>query len=100
MPEATSLTQLEYDVVWLYAIEMYPIETQPGLISVRVTVQHNTPSARPVRFSLERWIPDPALIAGAEAEEDALDAEDAAEAEAQAAADESASSSSGGSSGR
>ena len=99
LPESTGLTQVEYDVEWLYAIETFPIETQPGLISVRVTVQQNTQSARPVYVSLVRWIPDPAMIAEAEAEEDALDAEAAAEAEAQAAADEAAASSEGGGSG-
>ena len=45
---------------WLYAIESEPCQ-QEGLLYVRVTVQADQPAQKyPLKFSLSRWIVDPA----------------------------------------
>ncbi len=54
--------------LWLYSIEVAPLEQQ-GLAAVRVTVtQDLPPELRPVEVSLVRWMRDPAYEANTAAE--------------------------------
>jgi len=69
------------EIGWLYSISRENTE-QEGLLLVCVTVTQDLPAEkRPVRFSLFRWIPDPAAVAAME--------EAVAEAAAEAASAES-----------
>jgi hypothetical protein len=82
-PVATSSQPLDESGEWLYTVEPETIDEQ-GLISIRVTVtQSPEAAARPVLFSLTRWIVDPAVELAAE-EEAALLKQQAADAAAAA----------------
>jgi hypothetical protein len=49
---------------WLYSVEIEPVR-RPGLVAIRVTVQQEeNDNARPLEFSLVRWIRDPRQTSG------------------------------------
>jgi len=77
-----------YDALsdWVYTVEMAAVDGPAGLVSVRLTVSQDPGRfARPVGFSLVRWIPDPGVVL----------AESEADAEAAAAASSSTTSTTG-----
>jgi prepilin-type N-terminal cleavage/methylation domain-containing protein len=48
---------------WVYSVELAAVEGPVGLLSVRVTVEQDPAQfARPVGFSLVRWMPDPGVV--------------------------------------
>lgn len=62
-----------YDALsdWVYTVEMAAVDGPAGLVSVKLTVSQDPGRfARPVGFSLVRWIPDPGVVL-AESEADA-----------------------------
>jgi hypothetical protein len=71
-PDATSDTPVEGSDDWLYTIESEPLEEQAGMLWVSVTVQQD-PSlfVKPAKFTLVRWMADPAVAEAAKAEADA-----------------------------
>ena len=90
LPEATSDTPIEGSEGWLYTIESTPLEEQDGMLKISVTVQQDPiQNAKPAKFTLVRWMTDPAATEAAQAA--------AAEAEAAATAAAATSSSSSGS---
>ena len=57
------IASLGADAPWLYAVDVEQIDQQ-GLISVKVTVtQDPSVAARPIEFSLVRWMIDPTQVA-------------------------------------
>ncbi|MCE9525942.1 MAG: type II secretion system GspH family protein [Planctomycetales bacterium] len=86
-PDSTSETPVEGSEDWLYTLESRPLEEQEGMLWVSVTVQQDSAKyIRPAKFTLVRWMTDPAAI-------------EAAKAEAAAAAEASSATTSGSSSG-
>jgi len=71
-PEAASETPVEGAAGWLSTVESQPLEEQEGMLRVSVTVQqdpaHNT---KPTKFTLVRWMTDPAAIEAAKADAEA-----------------------------
>jgi len=77
-PDSTSETPVEGTEDWLYTLESMPLEEQEGMLWVSVTVQQDSARyIKPAKFTLVRWMTDPAAIEAAKA-----DAAAAAEAEA------------------
>lgn len=81
-PSAVSAAPLDDSGEWIYFVESQQVDEQ-GMLSVKVTVMQ-TPEAiaRPVSFSLSRWIVDPAVEEAAAAEASALKEQAAANAAA------------------
>ena len=83
-PDSTSETPVEGAEDWLYTLESMPLEEQEGMLWVSVTVQQDSARyIKPAKFTLVRWMTDPAAIEAAKAEAAAAAA---AEAEASSAA--------------
>lgn len=60
-PESASETPIEGSEDWLYTIESAPLEEQEGMLRISVTVeQDKSLFVRPARFTLVRWMTDPA----------------------------------------
>ena len=86
-PDPASQTPVDGSTDWLYTIESAPLEEQEGMLRVSVTVEQDPAHyAKPAKFTLVRWMTDPA-------------ATEAAKAEAAAAVDAAAASTSGSTSG-
>jgi type II secretion system protein I len=68
-PEAASDTPVEGAEGWLSTVESQPLEEQEGMLRVSVTVQQDPAhNAKPTKFTLVRWMTDPAAIEAAKAE--------------------------------
>jgi general secretion pathway protein I len=86
-PESASESPIEGSEDWLYTIESAPLEEQEGMLRISVTVeQDKSLFVKPAKFTLVRWMTDPA-------------ATEAAQAAAAAATEEAATSSTSSSSG-
>ncbi len=67
-PESASETPIEGSEDWLYTIESAPLEEQEGMLRISVTVeQDKSLFVRPARFTLVRWMTDPAATEAAQA---------------------------------
>lgn len=65
-PESASETPIEGSEDWLYTIESAPLEEQEGMLRISVTVeQDKSLFVRPARFTLVRWMTDPAATEAA-----------------------------------
>lgn len=71
-PEAASETPVEGADGWLSTVESQPLEEQEGMLRVSVTVQQDPAhNAKPTKFTLVRWMTDPAAIEAAKADAEA-----------------------------
>ena len=71
-PDAASDTPVEGAEDWLYSIESEPLEEQEGMLRVSVTVQQDPAhNAKPAKFTLVRWMTDPAATEAAKADAEA-----------------------------
>ncbi len=71
-PDAASDTPVEGNEDWLYSIESEPLEEQEGMLWVSVTVQQDpAQNSKPAKFTLVRWMTDPAATEAAKAEAEA-----------------------------
>ncbi len=67
-PESASESPIEGSEDWLYTIESAPLEEQEGMLRISVTVeQDKSLFVRPARFTLVRWMTDPAATEAAQA---------------------------------
>ena len=67
-PDSTSDTPIEGSEDWLYTIDSQPLEEQEGMLWVSVTVQQDpAQNAKPAKFTLVRWMTDPAVAEAAKA---------------------------------
>jgi uncharacterized membrane protein YgcG len=80
-PESTTETPIEGSTDWLYTLESEPLEEQEGMLRVSVTVQQDSAHfIKPAKFTLVRWMTDPAATEAAKAEAAAAEEAEASKA--------------------